>query len=388
MDLPIHAQCIHNPRWKRRSRWRSIGFAVIVFSLSTLASCAVAEILLRVGGYTRAYVNPLSAFHQVDPVLGHRGKPNFRARFKRPRFDVRVVHDDQGFRAHENASLASAGAPTVHVLGDSFVWGWGVSQGQVMTDQLALQLPGWHVQNRGINATGTVVAHALFESSIADRLRPGDWVVLMFFNNDFADNVSGRLRAEVHDGDVVTIGPDRPFGDVFEDFLKDHSRLFNLVAFGYESVGLWRKRDRGVEHAKELVRLGDDEPQMRVTREFLSRIAEGCKTRGARFVVAYIPGQAELGEMRGATPSRLENEALFRAAFERCARDAGVDTIDLLEGFREAKATAADERLTLPEDEHWSPAGHRLAARILAEYLGQQAGGTSGLAADPTRSPR
>jgi hypothetical protein len=49
-------------------------------------------------------------------------------------------------------------------------------------------------------------------------------------------------------------------------------------------------------------------------------------------------------------------------------REKGVPMLDLLAGFRAAVASA-DEDLYFPLDHHWTPAGHRVAASLMADFV-------------------
>ena len=191
---------------------RAGALATVVRSVSLCVSIAIAlgaaEIGMRLVGYSPAYVNAMGSFHQPDLVTGHRGKRNFQGRFKTPQFDVLVAHNDEGFRRQEYQNPLSASSRRMFVFGDSFVWGWGVDQGEPFTDCLSRRLPEWHIKNLGINGTGTVAQYELFASECRDQLQTQDVVLLTFFGNDFADNVEGARRGEVVDGKVVILPVD------------------------------------------------------------------------------------------------------------------------------------------------------------------------------------
>ena len=130
---------------------RRLLFAVLAILLSLLATAVVGEGVLRLAGYSPANVNPLKSFHEFDPVLGWRGRKLYTARFKRPDFDVVIAHNAAGFRKQVNLDAKLNQAPhRVFVFGDSFVWGWGVAQGEVFTDRMNLLLPNYSVHNYGI----------------------------------------------------------------------------------------------------------------------------------------------------------------------------------------------------------------------------------------------
>lgn len=96
-----------------RSRSRTAVFRTVALVSALFVAGAVAEVGLRVGGYDRAYFNPLQSFHEAHPLVGYRGKPGFVGRFRALEFDVVIAHDDRGFRRQEHRSVPEALSPPV-----------------------------------------------------------------------------------------------------------------------------------------------------------------------------------------------------------------------------------------------------------------------------------
>ena len=80
-----------------------------LLAASIVCGLLIAELGLRMAGYSPAFINAMGSFHDSKPVTGHRGTPNFRGRFKTPQFDVMIVHDAAGFRQQEFQKPATAG---------------------------------------------------------------------------------------------------------------------------------------------------------------------------------------------------------------------------------------------------------------------------------------
>ena len=204
-------------------------------SLGLVAACGIVELGLRVAGYGRNYTNPMGSFFEPDGDLGCHGKANFVGRFRRTDFDVVVEHDENGFRRNESP-VDPAARHNVYVLGDSFVWGYGVGQHDLLTNQMQRLLSGRRVHNLGLIGAGTVQEYLIFQKYVVDRLRPGDTVVLVFFSNDFGDNVgrhsSGRVYATIDDGQIRLVPP-APVSTMrqWKNWMKDASYLFNLVTY-------------------------------------------------------------------------------------------------------------------------------------------------------------
>jgi lysophospholipase L1-like esterase len=351
---------------------------MLAVDCSILLACALGEIALRCAGYSRSYVNPIASFHENHPLVGWRGKPNFVGRFRRPEFDVLVAHDELGFRRHEHQQPREECRHKAIVLGDSFTWGWGVGQGQVFTDQMNLLMPGYWVENFGLTASGTVQQWAIFDAYVRERLRPGDTVVVAFFCNDFGDNINSsggaQLCAQLKDGRVCLVPPRQPPREYWKNSLKRYSYLFNLAAYCWDLCVL----SRNVPVPTDVSMLGDQAPAVIVTRHFLAEFRKACAEKQARFVVAYVPGQGELGESLGDAERCRQSEQVVRRAFFQCAESLGIETIDLLPSFLEAKQAGRFERLTFCRDAHWNAAGHTVAAEAIARYIlerdGQQVG--------------
>lgn len=331
-----------------------------------LLAVLVGEIALRVVGYDRSYFNPLHSFHEPDPYLGHRGRPGFEGRFKRPEFDVLVAHDEHGFRRHEHARPRAPDGRTVLVFGDSFTWGWGVGQGEVFTDRMNRRMPGYAVLNFGLNSSGTAQQFLIFEKYGLGRLEPGDHVVVMFSNNDFSDNAGGLLDIRIEDGRVRCLGPRERFGLGFKDTLKDASYLFNFAAYSLDRWKGTRQRQRALDTAPQLE---EKSPEIVITRHYLQAFRDACTGKQAHLWVVYVPGQAELGESPPEGGPNLAAEQAFRAAFFECAKPLGLRTIDLLPAMVDARETGGLDRLTFLHDEHWNAQGHACVAEILARTL-------------------
>lgn len=388
---------------------------------SIMVGLAIAEIGLRLAGYSPAYVNAMGSFHESNPVTGHRGKPGFRGRFKTPEFDVLIVHDDAGFRRQEFQKPESAGVRHLAVFGDSFVWGWGVEQGEVFTDQLSRRTTDWRVENYGINGTGTLAQYELFAAERREHLQPGDVVLLAFYGNDLADNVEGTRTAKIVDGKIVPQPVISPLHGGWRRTLQESSYLFNYVAYVANRWQLERRLRRAeakaiaaAEAAKGAETKQEEERraslaaksahavvsapgtadgrataeraasaasspmasaplsneaavQVAIARHYLECWHRDCAERKVRFIVAYVPGVAELDEGRDEASTR--REAAFRQAFGECTKDTDIEVLDLLPGMLEAKASGKVDRLIIAKDGHWNPAGHRVVAEIIAARL-------------------
>jgi lysophospholipase L1-like esterase len=347
-------------------------FVVLAILLSLLATAVVGEGVLRLAGYSPSNVNPLKSFHEFDPVIGWRGRKLYTARFKRPDFDVVVAQNAAGFRRQENLEAKLDKAPhRIFVFGDSFVWGWGVGQGEVFTDKMNLLLPNYSVYNYGINGVGTVVEYELFRTEVRKLVRPDDVVLLMFCNNDFTDNVDrNKLHAEVTQAEVKTVNPAKLLTTPLEDWLKNHSYLCNFVWF---RADLYRLTRVNRKQEDEILRrpMTETDERFVVVRHFLAKFQADCEAAKARFILVHIPTQEEFSESRTIRPNRLANEKARGETLFSIARALHIEAFDLLPGFLARKNKTA-EILTFKNDGHWNSTGHQEVAELLSDYLSTQ----------------
>jgi hypothetical protein len=326
---------------------------LLAATLATVGAFVAAELTLRVAGYSPAHVNPLKAFHVADPVIGHRGRPGYEGRFVRPEFDVRVAHDEHGFRRPAVPVEPGRCERNVLIYGDSFVWGWGVSEGELFTERLAESRPDLCVYNFGINASGTAMQYTLFVNEHEEMLSDGDTVVVIFHDTDFSDNVRGpTLQGRVVDGQVQTVVVRDRLAHPARRWLKENSYLVNLGAHVSDLRSLTRKRRRDEARSRRILDDAADSPEMIVTRHYLQAFRDAVEARGARLLVSIVPG----------------DDPAFAAALARIAGESGVEFYDVTDEFRDA-ASAGGPALRFPLDEHWTPEGHRLIARLLAKRL-------------------
>ena len=349
-------------------------FAVLAVLLSLLATAVVGEGVLRLAGYSPANVNPLKAFHEFDPVLGWRGRKLCNSRFTRPDFDVVIAQDAAGFRKQVNLEAKANQSPhRVIVFGDSFVWGWGVAQGEVFTDRMNLLLRDYSIHNYGINGIGTVVEYLLFSTEVRKLLRPDDVVILLFCNNDFEDNVDRKkVHAEAANGNVKVVNPAKPLTTPLEDWLRNHSYFCNFICYRADLYRLTRvNRKREDEALKRTISESDE--RFSVAKYCLTQFQADCESARARFVVVHIPSQEELSESRTSRPNKLANEKARAETLFSIARASHIETIDLLPGFL-ARKNKTGTALTFKTDGHWNSAGHQAVAELLSEYLCTPAG--------------
>lgn len=349
----------------RRNLFAHLGLMLMGPVLGVLVVALGLEVTLRVTDAVREVEEPLSGSHQSDAYLGWSGKPNLRLRFRRAEFDALVQHDAEGWRQPEPPRPA---APTsrILVLGDSFTWGWGVSQGQVFTDLLQAALPATvAMYNRGVPGFGTAQEYLLLQRELATRTY--DAVVLLFYINDLSDNISARQGRrpyfELVDGELLPRNqPALPVINPVKQFLREHSRAYAFVEFRVELLRrrFFREANSDREYRTAAAVDFHEVPGYAVTARLLGEIQRLAHKHGARFFLVYVPQVSEI-ELDAPFPY----DRSIHAMVDDIARRENIQLIDLSTTFHQH--AKAGKQLIYPIDAHWTPAGHRVAAAALLE---------------------
>jgi hypothetical protein len=194
-----------------RSKWVEAGLKLALLVLSLGLTFGAMELALRVahGG-----ANPyqVSKIVQYDKQLGWTLAPGKYEFFNVALFNtVRFQIGELGLRT--TAALKPPHRRAT-VIGDSFVFSEGLSDGEVFTDILQTKVgPELEIVNAGVPGFGTGQ-----QTLLVNRLRErgfdlGQKVLLVFFTNDIADNAGIKYGSMEHDpakpvfevrGDVLT----------------------------------------------------------------------------------------------------------------------------------------------------------------------------------------
>jgi hypothetical protein len=141
---------------------------------------------------------PVYAPAEADPGYALAPGAEYRGPFAGR--DVRITVGEDGLRRH---GPAGGTAERVHVLGDSMVFGWGLSDEETIPAQLArLVGPGVEVRNAGVPGWGP---HA-YATLLARLPRDETVVLLLTEGNDLDDAFDGRTAYDVRCGRLVVPG--------------------------------------------------------------------------------------------------------------------------------------------------------------------------------------
>jgi len=181
-----------------RAALLSLG-ALLVFLLAF-------EVLLRVLGWQSA---PLEGLFRNDPAVGPRHVAGYRGTMTVEGQRAVIVTDSRGLRVAPHASAPAPGARRILVLGDSFVFGWGVAAEESLVGRLQQALgPSVEVLNGGHNGWGPD-NEALFLEKEGPSLRPELVLAVVYVGNDLWNVLTGPDRA-FESGGMLNARPDVP----------------------------------------------------------------------------------------------------------------------------------------------------------------------------------
>lgn len=362
-------------RCRFRQACARLGLAVLGVTIVLL----LLEVGLRIVDPKIPTSTVMSVFFEYDSTLGWRGKSEARGAFVTSNFATQVSHDRQGWRQTDLSSAGeqAAGANThvVWCVGDSMIWGWGVSDGQTVVDHLnRAAAPGTIYCNRGIPGYSAVQEYLLLKQLFELGSLPHE-VVVFFVPNDWSGNladpppVSPQPRAELRDGQWAIAGTPVPhtLGWPVRTGLSQHSRAFAFLNYHYQRARQW-KRKHGAGRFEPATH-EPTETEVAAMRFVYGQMRTLCREYNVRLSVASgFWSEPQLARLCD------ELEIPFISAEAQRPSDYDPATIE------------PEQALTFATDPHWSPRGHALIARAVHDGLDRAATTAWGLRPSNTRT--
>jgi len=326
--------------------------------LDSLVALAVGALLALVAaeGLVRIFFDePVQPRFVTDPGYGVRwNESRVDTRHYVPgEYDVRVTTNSIGLRGPREYRIErTPGTRRIVLLGDSFTFGFGVEDDEVVSTVLEDRLngpagaPRTEVVNMGVSGFGQAEELVTWQKR-AQAWKP-DAVVILYFDNDIGNNAVAGLFAVGQDGRIVRTGAEYMPGARLQEslyaiapvrWLFEHSEAWNLVRNRLSQLVQNAKLEKqGLKSFDDTTTSG-----VALTRALLGELAREIRAAGAEPVIFVIPNRAIVSNYPLSAP---ETEALG--------------------------AKLVDGRLFLTSEDyyradgHWRPSGHRKAAMALA----------------------
>jgi lysophospholipase L1-like esterase len=372
---------------KARNRTMLKNFALLL--LSALIALILGELVCR-AAYS-PIDRQMSTFKVIresaymdDAQLGWVPKPSMRGEHRLPYNQISTFSTNSlGLRNKEFPLTKQDGVERIVIAGDSFAWGWGVSDGDNFPDQLGAGRSDLQVINLGV-INYNIVQEMLYFERIGEQLQP-DVLVLAFCENDVVGSMYNYLASRPA---PISAGDDEG-GMGIKRALANHSAMYRLANDVVTSNrGLMRLAVRlglkdGLSGFEDL-----DYNLQPFLKQYPPELLEQWNTamsqllefktiaaqHGIRFIVAVVPvlQSVEPSALLGSLASssyEVEDFDLDRpyVALAAFALQNGIEIIDPTAAFRTAESQGT--RLYLKGDMHFNSDGHLLFAKAIADYL-------------------
>jgi lysophospholipase L1-like esterase len=331
--------------------------------LLSLFSCVFAFLLAE--GVARLFfpewaprTGRLAQFWQYDPMYGWAHVPGTKGIFDSFGIHSSVTINERGLRGpvipHERTGRAR-----VLMVGDSYVWGYGVNDDETAAAVLGRMIPGLEVINMGVSGYSTDQELLMYREE--GYKYHADDVVLVFSTNDVAGNVSpvvyqvyGKPLFVLHEGQLQLENQpvaQTAFWKRAVVNIAGRSYLLNTVNRLVADIRL--RRNAALQPAAGAASAGPSAqfpstPAEQVTTRLLVEFQRAAEERKSHLVVVLVE---DLGQS-------------YARQFADYLRNQHIDTLIMGEVLREG-----DKSLHLPDGFHWTPAGNRIVAETIAAYL-------------------
>jgi hypothetical protein len=308
-------------------------------------------------------VNEKSRFCRFDHELGWAPLENVTYAEKENHY---FVHQNQfGLRGPDDTRLnKTSGRKRVLVLGDSYVWGVGVSQEELFT---APEVYGTNDEliNGGVSGYGTDQEYLFY-------LREGqkfdvDQVVLAFtLYNDVENNLNSKQYSYLKpyftlNGGELVLHNDHVRYSRVENFFRSlnrESRVWNVADQGVHGLinTLLRKPQKHLE--ADVVVSEADRKGIELTLAIVKKLKEAVEARHAQFYVIFIPYKPRV-------ESHLPGNHPFAPLIAAGLTQMGVSYREPYPEFLKSAMAGVDPFNV--GDNHFNAAGHALFAKFVTD---------------------
>ncbi|MDG1893746.1 MAG: GDSL-type esterase/lipase family protein [Fuerstiella sp.] len=260
-----------------------------------------------------------------DELLGWKNIPDWKATTHNRELTI----NSKGLRDREYEYDKPDGVRRILVLGDSYVWGYGVADHEVFTEVLETRLAGdqWQVINSGVSGWGTD-QELLFLTDEGFKYSPDVVILAFFFFNDLQNNSSSRQ-----------------YGLYKPVFVDNSLQPANVPV---------PKPDSGRAEI-----YGTLSP-IEITARLIHRIADTCEEHQCRFIVMKFGSFLE--------PDNQALQADGAAMREYLIDHTNMEYLDLDAEFS-ANHASVTSLIEGNLDGHWNVFGHQLTATIIHDFL-------------------
>jgi hypothetical protein len=369
-------------RGPKPRRWPFVvGFNVLAIAL-VLGAAELAVRLIPGASYNQ---DEQLAMCRPDASTIWRYRPDISLSYKAPEFDMQIRTNADGLRG--GPVSPSDDIATILVIGDSFTFGWGVTEDQryseVIGRLIAQAVPGTQV--RIINAgywMYTFDQQLVLMKQLIARYHPK--VVVQDFYWMHIRTLFGHQYERAADGTLLAVTDskimvnERGVLKFRSDLLERPPLHSQLVAFVARAILNRDLRERAGEWMGYMRPGPQNADLWAVTEALVDETIRTVRAAGIAYIPFLLPVSIEFpgGNWAnvgwgGSTPPADVDVTLPGARLAAMFARRGVDIVELAPRMRARAAGHDGPALYYPQDGHWTAAGHALAAEILAPYVTQ-----------------
>ena len=373
-------------------------FGIMVATLMAEGVVRVFKLSFLWDGVRRGYYNDdMARFHIQDRTFRYLPKPNLDVILQKwqGEFKMRWQTNSKGFRSGEVPYRRTDKKKRVLFLGDSFGWGFGVSNPELFSyilqsryddilEIVNLSVTGYGLpqeylmyRTEGVKYAPDVVIQLFcmtndiypYTKSTDDDIKNtnGPYFVLKNNNAYFQPKKYSLVSKEEFD----QLGRRRGFLNGVRFIIQTHSALSNLLferlSRFHQLIPFLRKVGGTTFIVEELMPTIREKDAF-MTAKVLKKFKSEAKDNGSDFIVVVIPDiyHVDAAIKKGTIDY---TDKTFKPIFwlTKQLESEGIQHINLLEEFTSAKWK--DKRMYYIIDRHLNPEGHKALAEIIANFL-------------------
>src|SRR3989344_6767541 len=361
---------------------------------------ALFEIFLRI-----FYPQPLNSifiptrerdtFAEYDSLLGWKLKPDFDGIFFSNEYYTYIKNNAQGLRMNNNLSLEKS-KYRIAFLGDSFIWGHGVNDGERISNVLEKELKNSEILNFGVSGYATDQYYLQIKNTILNY-KP-DLVIIRFYANDLEDAGNNIMQGypkplfKIKENDLeLTNVPvpkiqsliEREYSllkkiDLYLSYKSHIYVLFKPVLSKIYSLTITKKSRQyklttyEIPIAKKIY-LDDYKNYKNLNDELYCKISKLLKEEGIPLVVVNIPAKIhvfpkDFNKALKELELNADDYDLNKISdmFIKLSEECNFEFVDLYPSFLDYKDK---EKLYYKYDLHLTPLGNEYASKIILQKL-------------------
>ncbi len=339
---------------------KAILFRLAAVLISFAIVALLVEVALRLlAPHLGVAVNEKSRFYRFDHELGWAPIENITWGEKGDDF----VHQNQfGLRGPDDMQLKrTSGEKRTLVLGDSYVWGVGVSQEELFT---TAEVHGTNEEliNCGVSGYGTDQEY-LFYLLRGQKFDVDQVVVAFTLYNDVENNLAPKQYSYLKpyftlNGDQLVLHDDLVRYSIVDNLRRNLKRDYRVWNLADQGVGSIKRLLRKQQKQSDVVAYKTNRKGIELTLAILKKLKEAVEARHAEFYVVFVPYKPHVED-------HLPRNHPFAPLIAAGLTQMGVSYREPYPEF--LKSAIAGVELFNVGDNHFNAAGHALFAKFVTD---------------------